>query len=449
MSFFSYKTGTIAVTNGSTAVVGTSTLWSAAVTDGDQLWIFGAGTDWHPYEIQVTDDTHITLDRAYAGTTGSALAYMIFRSSVQRDSYSAVSKQLSDFLATYRNLISVTGSDRYFTLDKTLAADNAGIWYKQGGTSKIRAGLFGDNDFEVQYLVTSTWTKAFGIASASGIAAFGNTTDASSTGVAAATFAGGVGIAKKLYVGDAINGTGINLAVASAWITIRDTSGGTDAKAWNCYAGSNLLVFRALNDAQSAANTWMYVARSGYAISYVNFPASVVVSNTTASTSTTTGALTVAGGLGVAGKGYFGNEIQGAGGMYLTGGVGNPSGIGHSMGVYVTGGYGYVASLNNGVAWMPMKLLASALSIYTGSGATLGLTQYPSGGIFIGASPSDPGANNLSVQGQVKAGAGTTSLASLNIPHGSAPTSPVNGDIWTTSAGLYVRINGATVGPLT
>lgn len=37
----------------------------------------------------------------------------------------------------------------------------------------------------------------------------------------------------------------------------------------------------------------------------------------------------------------------------------------------------------------------------------------------------------------------------LNIPHGTEPTSPTNGDIWTTSAGLYVRVNGTTVGPLT
>ncbi len=43
----------------------------------------------------------------------------------------------------------------------------------------------------------------------------------------------------------------------------------------------------------------------------------------------------------------------------------------------------------------------------------------------------------------------TPTIASLNIPHGSAPSSPVNGDIWTTTAGLYVRINGGTVGPLT
>ncbi len=40
------------------------------------------------------------------------------------------------------------------------------------------------------------------------------------------------------------------------------------------------------------------------------------------------------------------------------------------------------------------------------------------------------------------------SAASLRIPHGTAPSSPNDGDIWTTTAGLFVRINGVTVGPL-
>lgn len=45
--------------------------------------------------------------------------------------------------------------------------------------------------------------------------------------------------------------------------------------------------------------------------------------------------------------------------------------------------------------------------------------------------------------------ASTTSFASMNIPHGVAPTSPNNGDIWTTTVGMFVRVNGVTVGPLT
>lgn len=37
---------------------------------------------------------------------------------------------------------------------------------------------------------------------------------------------------------------------------------------------------------------------------------------------------------------------------------------------------------------------------------------------------------------------------SLRIPHGVAPSAPTNGDVWTTTAGMYARINGVTVGPL-
>jgi hypothetical protein len=40
--------------------------------------------------------------------------------------------------------------------------------------------------------------------------------------------------------------------------------------------------------------------------------------------------------------------------------------------------------------------------------------------------------------------ASTTVAASLCVPHGTAPTSPVNGDIWTDASGMYVRLNGVT-----
>ena len=39
---------------------------------------------------------------------------------------------------------------------------------------------------------------------------------------------------------------------------------------------------------------------------------------------------------------------------------------------------------------------------------------------------------------------GTTASAPLNVPHGVAPTTPANGDIWTTTAGLYAQLNGTT-----
>jgi hypothetical protein len=44
--------------------------------------------------------------------------------------------------------------------------------------------------------------------------------------------------------------------------------------------------------------------------------------------------------------------------------------------------------------------------------------------------------------------ASVTGGAPLRLPPGTAPTSPVNGDIWATSAGIYARVNGVTIGPL-
>lgn len=65
------------------------------------------------------------------------------------------------------------------------------------------------------------------------------------------------------------------------------------------------------------------------------------------------------------------------------------------------------------------------------------------------------GADYLTVSGAAITGlspfiapAATTGIPSIRLPHGAAPTFPTNGDIWTTTSGAYVRVNGATVGPL-
>lgn len=43
--------------------------------------------------------------------------------------------------------------------------------------------------------------------------------------------------------------------------------------------------------------------------------------------------------------------------------------------------------------------------------------------------------------------ASATGGAGLNLPPGVAPTSPVNGDMWATSSGVFAQVAGATVGP--
>jgi hypothetical protein len=49
--------------------------------------------------------------------------------------------------------------------------------------------------------------------------------------------------------------------------------------------------------------------------------------------------------------------------------------------------------------------------------------------------------------GELNTVASATGGAGLNVPPGTAPSAPVNGDIWTTSSGLFARINGSTLGP--
>lgn len=43
--------------------------------------------------------------------------------------------------------------------------------------------------------------------------------------------------------------------------------------------------------------------------------------------------------------------------------------------------------------------------------------------------------------------ASTSISAGFNLPHGTAPTNPINGDMWSTSAGFFGRVSGQTVGP--
>src|SRR5208337_3779655 len=70
---------------------------------------------------------------------------------------------------------------------------------------------------------------------------------------------------------------------------------------------------------------------------------------------------------------------------------------------------------------------------YTGS-TDDGFAEYATGDVVTFPCPIDTIAS-------------VTGTAGINVPHGTAPTSPVNGDVWTTTAGLFARINGVTVGP--
>jgi hypothetical protein len=55
--------------------------------------------------------------------------------------------------------------------------------------------------------------------------------------------------------------------------------------------------------------------------------------------------------------------------------------------------------------------------------------------------------NNPTFTGKLTTQPSSTYSAGISIPQGTAPTTPSNGDVWTTANGLYVQINGVTMGP--
>lgn len=76
-------------------------------------------------------------------------------------------------------------------------------------------------------------------------------------------------------------------------------------------------------------------------------------------------------------------------------------------------------------------------------GITLGMAQ--DAGFFR---PSGSSNTTSTIPGtKLVTQATAAARAGFNLPHGTAPSSPINGDLWTTTAGLYARINGTTVGP--
>lgn len=145
--------------------------------------------------------------------------------------------------------------------------------------------------------------------------------------------------------------------------------------------------------------------------------------------------------------------------------AGTVSGAGNPLGVYCAptfnitgngqsvGGVGATATLIAKGAFTTLEYYALGAfdpSAVSGAGTITTAYGLKVGDITVGVTNYAiyTNAGIVHFGGRVDTVAGAAGGAGLRIPHGAAPTSPVNGDIWTTTAGLFVRINGATVGPL-
>lgn len=109
--------------------------------------------------------------------------------------------------------------------------------------------------------------------------------------------------------------------------------------------------------------------------------------------------------------------------------------------------YSVVTSASAATNWTDYR---QSLGAAGGGGGTPGgsdaTVQYNSSGAFAGNSGFAYNAttNTLTI-GRVGTSASNTTQAGFSVPHGTAPAVPSNGDIWTTTAGIFARINGATI----
>jgi len=218
----------------------------------------------------------------------------------------------------------------------------------------------------------------------------------------AATFAGAVNVAGVLY------GAGTNTwALQSV-----GASGALVAGGWlyGINNGFNITP----NGAGVAGATFMLAAFDGTGYREMLSTANVASGASTLRLAGYGGPTTVGGTLGVAGAATFGGAVE------------------------ITG----ATTLNNDVYQTALK------KFYVDSGSNTYFHENSSDSFQIvtgGTVASTLTAGSVLFNGTVIAPAATASLAPLRIPHGTvAPTSPTDGDMWTTTAGLFIRINGVT-----
>lgn len=173
---------------------------------------------------------------------------------------------------------------------------------------------------------------------------------------------------------------------------------------------------------------------------------------------TGTGPVSFGDSLTVVGKQSIGNQAVAANiNLLISGAFGDTTGVSQHA-LFINGVFSSGATTEGNCIRVDPYTAVASYTMTTLRGLRIGNVTLGSGSAVttqIGLSIADlsSGETNYAIQtgtGLVSFGdlvitpASTTSRAGLRIPHGSAPSSPVNGDFWTDTSGAYVRINGAT-----
>jgi hypothetical protein len=188
--------------------------------------------------------------------------------------------------------------------------------FATSGASRWQFGVTGDpesgsnagSNFAImRFDDTATFlANALNISRDSGVVSIPATTSSSSTTSGALIVSGGLGVAGNIYSGGRVrttSGFGFEISVAG-------TGNAVLASGWNASGAGGVLL------GYQNAGPYGYIAEVNNSgtwqadiIRFVLATRNVVIPTTTVSTSTTTGALTVGGGLGVAGAAYLGGNL--------------------------------------------------------------------------------------------------------------------------------------------
>jgi len=160
--------------------------------------------------------------------------------------------------------------------------------------------------------------------------------------------------------------------------------------------------------------------------------------------------ITAAGSSGIAGS-IAATQIAVGIGTNTVGGTSHFTFDGHTLSLNLVG-----ASFNAGLlldgdaghtSLITMQVNNTSLYTMVASSTNYTFNDVVHSIIAMTYTPGAAGTNNLTLGTPLVTLASATNDAGLNVPHGTAPTSPANGDVWTTTAGFFARINGSTVGP--
>lgn len=201
-----------------------------------------------------------------------------------------------------------------------------------------------------------------------------------------------------------------------------------------------------------STQTGNYIADDGNLSGLITNLASAMNTGKVLSFNTRTGAVTLTSGDVTTALGY--TPVNKAGDT-LTGKLNLPAASTAAASLNVVQGVAPTAPVNGDIWTTSLGVFAQIaggtqqLASTTGSVASFntrtGAVTLTSGDVTtaLGFTPLDSAGSNAGT-GKITFFTSTTGAASINIPQGAVPTSPVNGDVWTTATGAFVRIAGTT-----